>query len=83
MYRIPGTPWQHPSDSVPSGSQKDAASGAVRSPLALDARRDLWEGTLRVKRRLAPLQLGFSLVAPGAGPWGGGPASRAGGGARV
>jgi hypothetical protein len=38
----------------------------MRSAMAHDKRRDVWELQLRVKRRLAPLQLAFDLHLPGA-----------------
>jgi len=49
---------------VPAGSKRDDKSGAMRTPLSYDKRRDVWEQTFKVKRRLAPLQLAFDLYLP-------------------
>lgn len=65
LFRIPGTKWQHPADVVPPGSSKDSGGGAMRSPLARDAARDVWEAELRIKRRMAPLHLAFDITLPG------------------
>lgn len=66
MYRTPGSAWLQPAELVPPGSSRDDTSGAMRSPLAHDKRRDVWEQTFKVRRRMAPVQLAFSIYLPGA-----------------
>lgn len=65
MFRIPGCAWQHPADVVPPGSAREGA--AMRSPMAHDGGRDVWEASLTIKRRMAPLQVAFDLVLPDMG----------------
>lgn len=86
MFRVPGAAWQHPADVVPPGSTKaDGAAASVgaggggpamRSPMARDAARGVFEARLVVKRRMAPVLLAFDLALPElgavAGPLAGG-----------
>lgn len=65
MYRTADGAWQHPSDVVPPGSRRDDATGAMLSPLTLDQHRDVWELQLRVRRKMAPVQLAFAVRLPG------------------
>lgn len=66
LYRSLPDQWVAPDKLRPPGSTSDAASGGARSPLSLDEARGVWGLSLRVPRRMAPLQLGFWLEQPGA-----------------
>jgi len=69
MYRASGGQWYHPKEAVPPGSNLDAATGGMRTPMSWRGDTREWTTTLDVPSKLLPLHVAAVFYYPDRGTY--------------